>query len=95
MTQIGHDSLKTRRTLTVGGKSYEYFSIPEAQKNIGDVSRLPVSLKVLLANILRFENRTSYKVDDAKAIAGRAARRAAAMRLPSARRARPRRSRRW
>jgi len=70
MTQIGHDSLKTRRTLTVGGKNYEYFSIPEAQKSIGDVSRLPVSLKVLLENILRFENGISYKVDDAKAIAG-------------------------
>jgi len=70
MTQIGHDSLKTRRTLTAGGKSYEYFSIPEAAKSIGDVSRLPVSLKVLLENILRFENGTSYKVDDAKAIAG-------------------------
>ena len=35
MTQIGHDTLKTRRTLTAAGKSYEYFSIPEAAKALG------------------------------------------------------------
>jgi len=69
MTTIGHDSLKTRRTLSVAGKSYEYFSIPEAAKTIGDVSRLPVSLKVLLENVLRFENGGSYKVADAQAVA--------------------------
>ena len=68
MTAIGHDSLKTRRTLTAAGKSYEYFSIPEAAKTIGDVSRLPVSLKVLLENVLRFENGGTYKVADAQAI---------------------------
>ncbi len=70
MTAIGQDSLKTRRTLTVEGKSYQYFSLPEAAKSIGDIARLPVSLKVLLENVLRFENGTSYKVDDARAIAG-------------------------
>ena len=48
----------------------QYFSIPEAAKQIGDVSRLPVSLKVLLENVLRFENGTSYTTEDAKAIAG-------------------------
>ncbi len=69
MTAIGHDSLKTRETLTVEGKDYEYFSIPQAAKSLGDVSRLPVSLKVLLENILRFENGQSYKTDDARAIA--------------------------
>ncbi len=70
MTAIGQDTLKTRTTLDVEGKSYEYFSLPEAGKQIGDVSRLPVSLKVLLENVLRFENGTSYTVEDAKAIAG-------------------------
>ena len=70
MTAIGQDSLKTRRTLTVEGNGYEYFSIPEAARELGDVSRLPVSLKVLLENVLRFENGGSYTVDDAKAIAG-------------------------
>ena len=70
MKTVGHDSLKTRRTLTVDGRDYAYFSIPEAQAQIGDVSRLPVSLKVLLENVLRFEDGRSYSVADAKAIAG-------------------------
>ena len=70
MTAVGHDTLKTRRTLTVEGKGYDYFSLPEAAKTLGDISRLPVSLKVLLENALRFEDGRSYKVDDAKAIVG-------------------------
>ncbi|HSU05515.1 MAG TPA: aconitate hydratase AcnA, partial [Acetobacteraceae bacterium] len=70
MAAIGQDSLNTRRTLTVEGKQYEYFSLPEAAKQLGDISRLPISLKILLENVLRFENGGSYKVVDAKAIAG-------------------------
>ena len=70
MTIIGQDSLKTRRTLTVEGKQYDFFSIAEAAKQLGDVSRLPVCLKVLLENVLRFEDGKSYRVDDARAIAG-------------------------
>ena len=70
MTAVGHDSIKSRRTLTVEGKAYDYFSLPEAAKTLGDISRLPVSLKVLLENTLRFEDGHSYKVDDAKAIVG-------------------------
>src|ERR1700749_1212541 len=70
MTSIGQDTLKTRRTLTAGGKTYDYFSLPEAAKTLGDISRLPVSLKVLLENVLRFEDGRSYKTDDAKAIVG-------------------------
>ncbi len=70
MKAIGQDTLKTRRTLTVQGKSYDYFSLAEAAKSLGDISRLPVSLKILLENVLRFEDGTSYTVDDAKAIAG-------------------------
>ena len=61
MTAIGQDTLKTRRTLTVEGKRYEYFSLPEAAKQLGDISRLPVSLKVLLENVLRFENGTQLQ----------------------------------
>src|SRR5271163_3986883 len=70
MTSIGHDTLKTRRTLTVEGKRYEYYSLPEAAKALGDIARLPVSLKVLLENVLRFEDGAAYTVADAKAIAG-------------------------
>src|SRR4051794_6196842 len=70
MKAIGQDTLKTRRTLTVQGTSYDYFSLAEASKSLGDVSRLPVTLKILLENVLRFEDGTSYTVDDAKAIVG-------------------------
>ena len=65
----GHDSLKTRRSLSVGGKTYDYFSIPAAAEKIGDVSRLPASMKVLLENLLRFEDGSSVTVDHIKAIA--------------------------
>ncbi len=70
MKTVGHDTLRTRRTLDVGGRRYDYFSIPEAAKAVGNVDRLPVSLKVLLENVLRFEDGRSYKVDDARAIVG-------------------------
>jgi len=68
MKAIGQDSLKTRRTLTVEGKAYDYFSIPEASKALGDVSRLPISLKVLLENVLRFEDGAAYVVADAQSV---------------------------
>jgi aconitate hydratase len=69
MKTSGQDSLGTKRTLDVDGKSYSYFSLPEAQTTLGDIARLPVSLKVLLENVLRFEDGSTYKVDDAKALA--------------------------
>jgi len=63
------DSLKTRRTLAVQGKSYDYFSLDAAAATIGDISRLPFSLKVLLENLLRYEDGRTVTVDDAKAVA--------------------------
>ena len=70
MSQFGQDSLKTRRTLTVGGKSYEYFSLEAGGATFGDVSQLPFSLKVLLENLLRWEDGRSVTVDDVNAVAG-------------------------
>jgi len=67
-TQTGHDSLKTRKTLEVGGERYDYFSLKAAEAAVGDVSRLPFSLKVLLENLLRFEDGRSVTVDDVKAV---------------------------
>ncbi len=52
MTQVGQDSLGSRSTLTVGGKDFAYYDLAKA----GDVSRLPFSMKVLLENLLRFED---------------------------------------
>ncbi len=69
MKPVGQDSLNTRRTLTVNGRDYTYFSIPEAARTIGDVSRLPVSLKILLENVLRFEDGKSYTTADAHKVA--------------------------
>jgi aconitate hydratase len=70
MTATGHDSLKTLKTLSVEGKDYKYFSLAEAAAALGDISKLPKTLKVLLENVLRFENGGSYTVEDAKSIVG-------------------------
>ena len=70
MSQPSLDSFKCRSTLDVGGKSYTYFSLPEAEKNgLPGISRLPFSLKVLLENLLRFEDGRSVTADDIRSIA--------------------------
>ena len=56
MTATGKDSLSTRSTLDVNGKSYAYYSLNKAADQLGDVSKLPTSMKVLLENLLRFED---------------------------------------
>ena len=68
MTRAGHDTLQTRKKLTVDGKSYDYFSLKEAQAKIGDLSRLPFSMKVLFENLLRFEDGRSVQVEDIEAL---------------------------
>ncbi len=56
MTQVGQDTLGTRSTMTVGGKDFAYYSLKKASEKFGDISRLPFSMKVLLENLLRFED---------------------------------------
>jgi aconitate hydratase len=56
MTQVGQDTLGTRSTMTVGAREFSYYSLNKAAATIGDVSRLPFSMKVLLENLLRFED---------------------------------------
>ncbi|WP_431471102.1 aconitate hydratase AcnA [Sphingosinithalassobacter sp. LHW66-3] len=68
MTAIGQDSLGTRDTLDVGGKRYGYYSLQKAAAKLGDISRLPFSMKVLLENMLRFEDGTTVTPEDAQAI---------------------------
>ena len=71
MTTTGHDTLKTRRSLDVGGEKYDYFSIPAAEEaGLGDMSRLPFSLKVLLENLLRHEDGHTVTSEDISALAG-------------------------
>ena len=63
------DSFNCRRTLDVNGTSYEYFSLPDAEKNgLDGISRLPYSLKVLLENLLRNEDGTSVTAEDISAM---------------------------
>ena len=68
MTAIGQDSLNTRTTLTVGDKSYAYYSLEKAAEKFGDISRLPFSMKVLLENMLRFEDGKTVTEADVQAI---------------------------
>ena len=68
MTVSGNDTLKVRRTLSVGGKSYDYFSLKAAEAaGIGNLSKLPFSMKVLLENLLRYEDGRTVTVDNVKA----------------------------
>ncbi|ACA18045.1 aconitate hydratase 1 [Methylobacterium sp. 4-46] len=63
------DSFKSRQTLQIGAKAYAYYSIPEAEKNgLPDAGRLPFSMKVLLENLLRFEDDRSVKRADIEAV---------------------------
>jgi aconitate hydratase len=69
--QTGSDTAKTRRTLEVNGKSIAYYSIPAASEaGLGDFARLPAALKVVLENMLRFEDGDfSVSTDDIRAFA--------------------------
>jgi aconitate hydratase len=65
---VGHDTAKTRKTLKVGDRSYAYYSIAAAEEaGLGDFSKLPAALKVVLENMLRFEDAKTVHVDDIKA----------------------------
>jgi aconitate hydratase len=68
MIPTGQDSLRTRSTLEAGGKTYAYYSLDKAAAALGDVSRLPFSMKVLLENLLRFEDGVTVTHDDLKAM---------------------------
>ena len=65
---VGQDSARARKTLTVKGTSFAYYSIPEAEaQGLGAFSRLPAALKVVLENMLRFEDGKTVTLDDIKA----------------------------
>src|SRR5271165_4953132 len=64
------DSFKCRKTLTVGAKTYEIYSLKAAEKNgLAGVSQLPFSLKIVLENLLRNEDGRSVKKEDIEAVA--------------------------
>ncbi len=65
------DSFKARQTLQAGGKTYTYYSIPEAEKNgLASAAALPFSMKVILENLLRYEDDRSVKKGDIEAAVG-------------------------
>ncbi|MGM0586087.1 MAG: aconitase family protein, partial [Pseudomonadota bacterium] len=65
---VGQDTARTRRELSVDGKTFAYYSIPAAEKaGLGDFSKLPAALRVVLENMLRFEDGKTVDTDDIKA----------------------------
>ena len=65
-----HDTFNCRRSLEVDGKTFHYFSLPDAEANgLANISTLPFSLKVLLENLLRHEDGGSVTADDIRAVA--------------------------
>ncbi|KGM87012.1 aconitase [Roseovarius mucosus DSM 17069] len=65
---VGQDSAKTRKTLTIGDQTVAYYSITAAEEaGLGDFSRLPAALKVVLENMLRFEDGKTVSLDDIRA----------------------------
>ncbi len=68
MTTVGHDSLKVRKTLTISGQSFDYYSLPAAEEaGLGSLKNLPFSLKVLIENLLRHEDGKRVCLDDIRA----------------------------
>ncbi len=68
MATVGQDTLDTRRTLNVNGREYDYYSLKAAAEKLGDISRLPFTMKVLLENLLRYEDGVSVSTGDVQAI---------------------------
>src|SRR3982750_738680 len=68
MTSTGHDTLGTRSTFDAGGRTFAYYSLAKAAEKLGNVDRLPFSMKVLLENLLRFEDGVTVTVDDIQAL---------------------------
>src|SRR5215467_6683741 len=69
MTSISHDNFKTKTNLKIQDETYEIFSLRTLAKQFPSVDRLPFSLKVLLENLLRFEDGRSVKKEDIQALA--------------------------
>ena len=67
MTVTGVDTLGSRRTLALDGQQYDYYGL-ESAAALGDIARLPYSLKILLENLLRFEDRRTVLVEDIQAL---------------------------
>jgi aconitate hydratase len=63
------NSFNAKTNLSVADQTYTIYSLPEAAKTLGDISRLPFSLKVLLENLLRYEDGRTVTAADVQAVA--------------------------
>ena len=66
----GLDSFKTKSTVSAAGKTYTVYNVKALETAYPDVAKLPYSLKVLLENLLRFEDGVTVSKDDIEALAG-------------------------
>ena len=63
------NSFKTLKSISINHNTYKYYSLKEAEKNgLANISKLPKSLKVLLENLLRYEDGLSVTKDQINAI---------------------------
>ena len=66
----GSNSFDTLTTLEAGGREYHYYSLDKlAKQDLGAITRLPYSLKILLENLLRFERGSDDASGDIRAFA--------------------------
>src|SRR5215510_12070242 len=73
------NTFNSQSTLRVGNTEFEFFSLEKAEKaGAGAVSNLPLSLKIMLENLLRFEDGSTVMADDIRALAGEATSRSSA-----------------
>lgn len=68
MITFGQDTYQTKDKLIVKDKNYFYYSLKKAEKAVGDLSKLPYALKILLENLLRFENGKNVTIQDIQAV---------------------------
>ena len=67
------NSFGSKSTLTVGGNKFDYYSLERAeQAGAGAIARMPFSLKVMLENLLRFEDGLTVSKEDILALASSA-----------------------
>ena len=71
---VGHDSAKARKSIEIGGQRFAFYSIAAAEAaGLGDFSALPAALRVVLENMLRFEDGKTVTPDDIRAFSDWAA----------------------
>ena len=61
---------QSQDTLDVRAKKYHYYSLPKAAQQLGNIDRLPKSMKVLLENLLRWQDGDSVTAEDIQALVG-------------------------